>query len=42
MVIAKVTTGMIRTGIVIFARIEAKSETGSDFQKRMLRSRRSP
>ena len=41
-VIAKVSSGKITSGIHAFASTVVTSDTGSDFQKRMLRSRRSP
>ena len=42
MVIANVSRGKTTNGIFAFASTVVRSETGSDFQKRMLRSRRSP
>jgi hypothetical protein len=38
---AKIITGRTTSGIVAFERTVVRSETGRDFQKRMLRSRRS-
>src|SRR5271154_3069138 len=40
--VAKVTTGITTMGILNFASTVVRSETGSDFQNKMLRSRRSP
>src|SRR5947208_16084780 len=41
MMMAKIITGRTTSGIVAFERTVVRSETGSDFQNRMLRSRRS-
>ncbi len=41
-VIAKVSSGRITSGMLAFESTVVRSETGSDFQNRMLRSRRSP
>jgi hypothetical protein len=41
-VIANVTSGRITTGVIAFESTVVRSETGSDFQNSMLRSRRSP
>ena len=39
---AKVSNGRTSNGMLAFASTVVRSETGSDFQNRMLRSRRSP
>jgi len=41
MITAKVTTGTTASGIAALESTVVRSDTGSDFQKRMLRSRRS-
>jgi len=42
MLIANVSSGIITSAIAALERTVVRSETGSDFQNRMLRSRRSP
>ena len=41
-VIAKMSSGRTTSGMLAFENTVVRSETGSDFQNRMLRSRRSP